>query len=311
MSVSSPLQKFGRAYQLYVWAPIPFVPGQVGIPSLATPPIAIITNPITLELDVERNRSGSMNHAHLRVYNLSLVLRNLIRYTQANIGTVQQVMLRAGYGPGPFYPVVFFGNITQAYNRREGVNIVTVIEALDGGTGVANGQVQLTFPPGTPFKSVITTIAGLIPNTVIGAMGNYVDVLTRQLTVSGSPIDILNDLVPNQLFIDNGAVNVLQQNEAILTPVPTVISPASGLLNTPQLESSQATFEMLFEPALHAGQTASIVSTVEDNFTGVYILNSVKHRGVISGTLSGDLVTSGTFTFNKAIVPVPSAAPPF
>lgn len=314
-------QKLGRNYSLSISGtnfPIPLV----------------ITLPFTLEFDITRNTLTSANVCQVRLYNLSPQNRNKLRraVTTGWSEPLETITLRAGYSgyggssPNPIgsdfgvnLPVIFSGNVSEAHSYREGINFVTQIECYDGGFAFVNGQVPsgLSFPKGTPYKTIITALIASLPNITVGAVGNYLGVLSRTFTPTGSTIEVLKQLTGGGFFIDNGMGYALGNNEYSLSPgPPPVVDAASGLLNTPILENGIVTFNMIFEPSLSIGTGLHLVSkTLETgvgqqlaNYSGFYKITSVKHRGIISQTVCGDAVTTGQFFFLQTPTPVVSSA---
>jgi hypothetical protein len=294
------LAKFGRNYRLSIWDKVSPVQGQPLIN--VAPPSLVIEPPFTLEFDIARTTLASCNTAKLRIYNLGQHNRNFIRFNFSNTGQFQQVQLNAGYGNN--LPLVFTGNISQAFSVREGVNFITEIECYDGGFGAVTGTFEGYFPAGTLWATVIATIAAAIPGVSLGKVGSFPGTLARAQCYSGNPKDILNEITGGGVFIDNGKVNVLGSAECIATPNPTVINSQTGLLNTPQVEQITVRFEMLFEPTLHVGEIVIIDSATEPAFNGPAKITGVKHRGTISGAVCGDAVTMGEFFSNGTLTGV-------
>lgn len=283
------MNKFGRNYQLSV--------------QTADGGILPITLPFTVEFDITRNTLTSANVCQLRLYNLSLLHRNQIRFNSSNYGQHRAIEFRAGYGANP--PVVFTGNISQAWSVREGVNFITQIECFDGGFAFANGVTNTEFPAGTPQKAVISSLAETLPFTSVGAVGDYPGQLTRGNSYSGNTTDLLRELSGGGFFIDNGKANVLGTNEYLESVSGiTLIDSQSGLLGTPVLEETVVRFDMLFEPGLNAGQKILLDSITESNFNGDYKVTGVKHRGIISETVCGAAITTGEFFFSKLLIGV-------
>lgn len=265
-----------------------------------------VTLPFTIEFDITRNTLTSANVCQIRLYNLSAQNRNQIFFNSSNVGTNRTVELKAGYGSN--LATVFSGNISEAWSLREGTNFITQIECFDGGFAFVNGNnVSVTFPAGTPFLTVIQTLMGKLPNVTIGAIGNYPGVLLRSNTYSGNAAQLLFEITGGGFFIDNGKAYALGTNEYVPQPgIVTTVSPASGLLGTPQLERTTLRFEMLFEPSLNVGSLVLVQSsTINSNFSlnAPYKLTSIKHRGMISGAVSGNATTIGEFFFSKINLP--------
>lgn len=283
--------KFGRNYSLTVGGdnfPMPLV----------------VTLPFTIEFDITRNTLTSANVCQIRLYNLSPKNRNLLRRNVTSYSSpFESIVLRAGYGDN--LPIIFSGNVSQAWSVREGVNFVTTIECFDGGFAFTNGQTTTSFPAGTPRKIVIGNLIQSLPHVKVGAIGNYSGSLNRSNTLTGNTTEILNELTGGGFYIDNGTGNALQNDEySIGVGPPLVINTASGLLSTPVLEQSIVKFDLIFEPKIVPGTSVILISSTDSNFNGMYKVTAVKHRGMISQTVCGDAITTGEFFFTKLTTPV-------
>lgn len=283
--------KFGRNYELRV---------QTEIGTTLT-----IKLPFTVEFDITRNTLTSANVCQIRIYNLSQKNRNLLRYNASNYGQFRRVSLKAGYGTN--LADIFVGNVSQAWSVREGTNFITQIESYDGGFAFNNGQASMQFPAGTPQQTIITSLAATLPETKVGAIGNYPGAITRGNSYSGNTTSILTELTGGGFFIDNGKANALGTDEYILGAGTLLINAKSGLLGTPVLEQSIARFDMLFEPSLNVGRRIKLESLSDVNFDGYYKVTAVKHRGMISESVAGSVITTGEFYFSKLLTGVPSA----
>lgn len=283
------MDKFGRNYILEV---------QTQNGSVLT-----VTLPFTIEFDITRNTLTSANVCQIRIFNLSQKNRNQIRFNVSDYGQFRLVRLRAGYGSN--LPIVFTGNISQAWSVREGVNFITQIECYDGGFAFSNGLTSAQFPAGTPQRDIIKNLAESLPNVSLGAIGDYPGTLSRGNSYSGATTDILREITGSGFFIDNGKSYALNTNEYVDNGNGVaVINSKSGLLGTPVLEQTIVRFDMLFEPALTLGQKISLQSTTEQNFNGDYKVTAVKHRGMISEAVCGEVITTGEFFFSKILTPV-------
>ena len=269
------MDKFGRNYILLV--------------ETQTHDTLTIKPPFTVEFDLTRNVLTSANIASMRVYNLSQNNRNQIRKNMNDTADLRKVNLQAGYGNN--LPIIFTGDISQAWSVREGTNFITQIESFDGGFAFANGIYNNQFPSNTQQKTVITDMANSLPATTLGKIGNYSGSLSRGNAYSGSPADLLQELTNGGFFIDNGKVNCLNLNECFEGDLQ-VIDAADGLLGTPVREQTYLNFDMIFEPRLLIGQIIELKSGTDANFNGFYKVVSIKHRGMISETVSGSAITS-------------------
>jgi hypothetical protein len=284
--------KFGRNYLLSI--------------QLRDKSTLLLTVPLTLEFDVTRNILSSSNKATFRMYNLSQTHRTQIRRDQYNWGTFQKVSLNAGYGLNNL-PVIFNGNISQAWSVRDGTSYITQIECYDGGFDHVNGRTNLSFPKGTSREVIIKSMIESLPQAVTGAIGKYTgDATTRGNAYSGNTIDVLRDLSGGGFFIDNGKAHALQDNECLQGEIQTIDS-SSGLLGTPVLSETFLSLDILFEPRMLIGQKVTVNSTTADQvtiapargvklaiqgFNGDYKVIGVSHKGTISGSVCGDARTS-------------------
>lgn len=261
--------------------------------------------PFTLEFDITRNLLSSANVASIRIFNLSAKNRNLLRKDVSDYGRLRAIELRAGYGTN--LPVIFSGNVTQAWSVREGVNFITQIESFDGGFAFANGVTNEQFSTGTPVSSVIATLLNNLPGVTAGVIGSYPGTLSRGNSYNGSTTDLLATLTGGGFFIDNGKAHCLGDSECLEAEI-AIINSASGLLGTPVREQTILHFPIIFEPRLAVGQIVELDSITDTNFNGFWKVISVKHRGMISESVCGDAVTDvGLFYGTKALTTVGSA----
>ncbi len=257
--------------------------------------------PFTIEFDITRNTLTSANVCQVRVYNLSELNRNQIRFNASDYGLFRQISLRAGYGTN--LAEIFSGNISAAWSVREGVNFITQLECYDGGFAFANARTDTQFPSGIPQKTVIGTLAGSLPHVELGVIGDYPGVTTRGNSYSGPTTAILGDLTGGGFFIDNGKANALGTNEYLPSTDITIVNAKTGLLGTPILEQTIVRLDMLFEPSLTAGSLVQVESLTERNFNGLYKITGVKHRGMISEAVAGSVITTGEFFYSKLLTP--------
>lgn len=278
--------KFGRNYLLLI--------------QLQNGSILSITPPFTIEFDITRNILSSANVCSIRIYNLSSQNRNQIEFNIYNQSAFRSVKLYAGYGTN--LPSIFQGNISNAWSVREGTNFITQIECYDGGYAYNNAQTNQNYPAGTPNIVILGSLISSLKSFEVsmGALGIYSGVTLRAKSYTGPTTQLLSELTNGGFFIDNGIANCLGNNECLLGSIPT-IDAQSGLLGTPVREQSILTFDMIFEPRVQAGQyillqslTAALATlqVSSQSINGFYKVSSVKHRGMISESVCGSVITT-------------------
>lgn len=276
----------------------------------------VLKPPFTIEFDVTRKIFSSLNTGQIRIFNLSSTNRDLLRYDFSNYGgPYRKVILQAGYGDN--LPIIFTGNITQAWSEREGINFVTTIESFDGGYDAVNGIIpaSVNFPALSPIFTILQKIISYLPNTTLGAIGGswitnpktgQPALKSRYSVPTANALQALKDYTsPNAVYIDNGKVYVLASNEYVNGQVNT-ISSQSGLLNTPVREDNNVTFQMIFEPGVIPGQFINLETLTNPGLSSLapsqnvnrsYKVVSVKHRGMISPAVCGDAITTMEFFY--------------
>lgn len=264
--------------------------------------------PFTIEFDVIRSIIGySPNAMQVRIYNLNERVRNLLRFNVSNYGTYQSIRLRAGYGDK--LNTIFFGNLSQGWSYRQGVDMITQLECYDGGFAFNNSRITGgSFPAGTTQREIIENLITQLQNVTIGRVGDVSrgdEKILRGNAYSGYVTQVLSEVTGGAFFIDNGIANVLRDNEYISTNLPSlIINAQSGLLNTPILEQTIVRFDMIFEPTIEVGHLIKLQSLTEKKLNGDFKVNLVKHRGMISDAVCGDLITSVDFSFFEDFVSV-------
>lgn len=260
----------------------------------------VIESPITLQFSVVRNRMASLNTASFVIYNLARetykdIFQDRFGYYQGVNGELayRRVTLEVGYG-GEYFEI-FRGNLFQSRTQRQGSNLVTMIDARDGGFDTVTTKTFQTYAGGS-VRGLLEGLIGEMPNLKIGAVGEVEGELKRPVTINSNTWEALKLYSNNTVFIDLETVYVLQpnevwvtsENETIETGLAPVISSATGLLGVPRKEDAYITVDTLLEPRILMGQFAKLESDILPVFNGVYSVVSVKHEGTISGAVGGE-----------------------
>lgn len=281
-------------------------------------------SPLTLEVNVTRASFNSLADGVFRLANLAESTRADIYQDWNDQGTYRQVTVRAGYRSwatvyGPpnaqglpnlqALPLIFQGNITKASSEREPATWMTTIHAWDGGFAATTGDVNTPLAPGVSLFAQFTALVQAMGKTV--SVG-YIDpalasASVRGVSLVGSPwnkITQLANAVYATAFIDLEKVYILGNGHVVpgLTGGLNVISPATGLLDTPQKQNTQVSFPILFEPRLRVGQQV-VLQSVETVNNGTYPIVGLDHVGTISDAVGGDMRTRVYCYFAAALVP--------
>lgn len=292
--------KFGRNYSLYIQELSSILTTEsntfnTSVLNSGSPGYLLIQPPFTIDLDVQRNILSSSNVSSIRIYNLAKDNRNLIFKPQIDFGSIKQIQLQAGYGKN--MPVIFNGDIREAWSVREGTDFITQIESYDGGFSYVNAQSNQSFVAGTPNEDILSSLMADLPGVNPGFIGNYPGELAGARSFSGSTAQLLTERSGGGFFIDNGVAHCLNPNETLQGAIDTIDS-TSGLLGTPTIEGGIfVVVNMLFEPQIVMGQTVKLNSTTFNGINGTnpnaqYKVVGIQHKGMISPTVCGEVITT-------------------
>lgn len=281
-------QKFGRNFRITI------------DPKDGKPPI-LITMPFTIRFWLQRMALADLNTMSLDIYNLSKANRDRIYQDQWIPGidptlqtdTVPGRTITVELGYQNLYRV-FTGVIQEASTAREGTELITRIEALDGRFSIANTQTYQTLESGQSIANVLQALINeFSPNLTLGAIGDFPTVLNRSVTLNGPTWDLLEKYSDNNVYIDNGKIYVLRDNEVLSGQIST-INDSTGLLETPRRADGQLIVTSLLEPSIEMFTQVNIQSSVNTLYNGQYRVSGVRHEGTISGAVGGRCTTTLT-----------------
>lgn len=271
--------KFQRNYKLVYTAPATDTEDVIDIE---------IKYPLTIEFDIKRNTFAQSNTAKFKIYNLGASTRNQIYQDKYYINRLCFVEFYAGYGDN--MPLIFKGKVMEAYYNDEGTEIVTNIKCLDN--DIIQSYTNATFEAGTPKKDVLTIISKDMKNCRLVNVGSLEGNLQTPLVVNDFSFVAINKLTGGHVFIDNGVINMLQDNEVLKDVVIPKLSDESGLLRSPTRAGTQVEVDCIFSPEIIVGQLVEIESKKAPIYNGQFKVVGIHHQGTISGTVCGEVKTT-------------------
>lgn len=318
------MMKFGRNYRLTIQDTADTMitdlkSGVTTSANLGGATATVIEYPLTAAFIVTRTNSSSLNSMDLQLYNLNETTRDKIfqdrfGYFSSGKGDVTRrtVQLEAGYGDNLY--TIFKGNLFEAGTVRRGTDLITHINARDGGYATQLTQTFQTIEPGAgglTQKQLIETLAAQFPDLEIGAVGDNGVKFFRPISVSGNTYQTLRTYTNNKISIDLGKVYFLEDFQVIDTEIP-VIDASSGLLETPNRMENGLQLTVLFEPTLTMDQRIELKSTVMPQYDGTYKITAIRHECIISGAVGGECRTTLTLLIEgrplgSKFLPVPLA----
>jgi len=219
-----------------------------------------------------------------------VVINNLSEDTRKRLHAMRQVYvsLEAGYAPTGL-SLIFRGDLSEAWSSRDGTQWTTTITSDDGGKKKKSARVQRNYVQGTPLAKIITDIAAAMQvgagnAATIAADARYWQTgqaaVGKGITTSGDAAQQLDRITRScglSWSIQDGQLQFLPTRAAALPDPPILLSPQSGLIESPELGKDQIVkARTLMLPGLYPGRQVELDTRYVD---GVYRIDSVTYKG--------------------------------
>lgn len=233
-----------------------------------------------IDFDISKTDSGEPNSAVVIIYNLNESTRGKIQQIEPQT----KVIVEAGHlGLDPISGktrsdddnlfIIFYGDLKQAYQTKQGPNWVTKLELGDGYEAIKTKRVSLSFEEGTTYAQAASTILNrTFQNTGVffGDAEEKIEA-AKQIkanhgfsVVGSGPKALEEALTPLDLqytIIDN-AVYVKRADSPIDAPIP-LISKASGLVGSPEPgKDGTIKFQVIIQKGLLPGHKIELISNI-------------------------------------------------
>lgn len=248
---------------------------------------------LAIEFDIDRGIYGGFGTMNLNIYNLSRSSRSYVFQDtwDRNVDTVRTVSLEAGY---QFLGLstIFLGHIQQAYSYRKNADIITNVQAIDGGLLSSEAEIHETFEKGTMRSEVIRHLV-----SKIGLKEGKISIEDVPFEVGflldGNCFKLLKTYAgrDREVWVSDGELNILKTSET-LKGIVSKINAQTGMLNVPRHTGGSLVLDMVFEPRLRIGQIVDVESVISPEFNGQYKIIGLKHKGLISSTQAGQAITT-------------------
>lgn len=289
------MNKFCRRYVLAIEGESSAPSSQPQIKAALTSAFTI-TDPLTVQFSITRQCLGGNQEATFRIYNLAERTRNRLQKDYYQTDEFRAIQFKAGYDLDEdargSLPIVFNGQVREAYSFRDGVDWVTEITAFDMGTMALSSYINETVGAGQTEQAILRHLSTKIKgSSAPAAVGKFPNTTKRATVLSGNVMDIIQSYVGHKTVTDNGRLLLLNDDE-YLAGHDLTIDASSGLLGTPRRAAALLNVDLLFEPRATLYAMATIESDTMPEYNGDYKILSVKHDGIISGGVGGSCKTS-------------------
>lgn len=241
---------------------------------------------LTIKFAINRTLFADINSMDIDIYNLAPDTYNKLFYDYFNVNR-RTIILEAGY-KGQEMSTIFIGDVWNCFTERQGSDIITRIHALVGLKSL-QAQTDITLHNITRDKILYKAADDMALDIEIYS-GEDTQ-FSRDVSLSGNSMGIIQQYSDNNAFIDNNVIKVLNDKDAIKGNV-VLINDEAGLLGVPKREDAILKVTMIFEPRIVIGQIIEIKSRIMPQFDGQYKVYGLKHEGTISDSIAGTCTTT-------------------
>lgn len=245
-----------------------------------------VTPPLRVSFNASKAVSGGLNKLTVRLYNL----RESNRLALAKDAEQQKrIPLSFSVGYSGNLQLLFKGTVHRGQNFRDGADLVTELECLDGGYDFLNSFTSQTVRGKT---KAVDAILKDMPNTKRGKFTEQQQLIRPKVLV-GSSAKLIDELIgeTETWYIDDERLFIVKQNDVVSSFIP-VVSAETGLRDTPVREQSKVTFNTVLNPTLKLAGLCQLVSQLAPHLNGVYRIESMGYAGDNYGSDWGQAVTA-------------------
>lgn len=266
--------RFERNYQL-----------TIGIGNRAV----IVRPPLRIVFAIDKSLDPSLNKAAIEVYNLKESNRLSIVKDSDDQERIP-IILQIGYNGT--LQTIFQGNIERSSHQREGADFISTLDCLDGGTDFLYAFTSRT------VRGKDTALSEILKDTPNTRRGRITEqrAITRPKVLVGNSFQLIQEsLDPDEdWFVDNEQLYIAKRDEVVSNYVP-VVAASTGLLNTPEREEKETTFETILNPSIKLGGRVQLKSATAPYLNDVYKVTKISYAGDYDGdvwtqSVSGEVV---------------------
>lgn len=245
---------------------------------------------LKIDFSTELGNAENPNSLKLSVWNLSDEHVNMLENDTC------KVELSVGYGKdGSNLQLIFIGDVTSVENEKDGGNVKTTIEALDGHKAIKDPNFDLSYKSAIGSQSVYQAIAGKMGCTIEFADDLEFKTFPEKFFFVGKSKGAMEKVTQfngHKWSIQNGIIQVTNPNKPIRN-TGFLISPETGLISIPKKysegEGKQQVAGWEVKSFMNPGIKVNNTVQVESKYLkGTFMVKSIEHKG---SNLDGDWVS--------------------
>lgn len=219
----------------------------------------ILIKDLRIRFSISKTSESNPNMASIEVFNLSASNRKRLE----TLGTRPRVVLKVGYVE--LEPtVVFIGDIIHSYTVKNGADFITTIRSGDADYEIQNSFIDKSYQSGTELRTIVNDLSTAMGVTI----GEIKDIGNEQFAnggaISGKVKDVLDNLAKRLGLgwnIQDGELHIKDKNSIDETQA-VLVSPSTGLINSPIRQMFSTEFTSLLNPAIKPNKTIYLESKV-------------------------------------------------
>lgn len=240
----------------------------------------VIKPPLNVTFVCNKSSDGGLHQLSLRLFNLQESIRNRLTKDRAENEAGKEINIRLFAGYANDIKLISACTLFEGSNQRNGADIVTSLTSIDGSTVLQNSNTSATV---RTKKQSYETLGKDMPGITKGFVAEQQEVY-RPIVLVGNTVQLAKAGIGPQedFFIDNGQYYIIRKDQFRAGAIP-VVSPATGLLNTPKKSSNVLVFTALLDPTIRLAGQVKLESTLNAKLDGVYKVSSINYTGQYEG----------------------------
>lgn len=232
-----------------------------------------IRPPMRIQFQSDKSIYGGLNKIQIQLENLAERKRQALTKDPEQR---KEIPIKLSVGYQGRLELVFSGTVHKGSNERQGPDIISKIEGLDGGFDFLNSFTSKTVEGAEKaleacLEDMKRTTRGKITERAI---------LSRPKVLLGNSAKLIEEMVgPDETwYIENEQLFIIKDGEVVSRVIP-VVTAQSGLISTPYRENQMTTFETLMNPAVKIGHMVQLKSQTAPHLNGVYRVETISFQG--------------------------------
>lgn len=227
-----------------------------------------IKPPFRISFEVTKSVGSGLNKASIKIYNLSQTNINRLKKDEKDSKKIY-IELKAGYSK---IETIFKGDVASGICEDIGADKAINLEAQDGLYASRS-----TFTCKTVKGDLTEHIINDFKDAKKGKITEQTTLARPQVLV-GNSMKLLEENLASgdNLYIENGVINITKPNEVTSSYIP-VVSAVTGLLQSPKKAEKEIVFKTLLNPELRIGCLLELKSIYEEKLNGIYKVNTIKY----------------------------------